>query len=124
MPCHVQVLQFVHGCAAQLAEAGESAEMALQLFLTAAHSASEHARLELIAYEFFEQARTHACSRRSGIDLAALAVSCRTSPLAQDSNYISRLLAGGAKATTYTFAQCEYMRAWVWIYGKAFQEYD
>ena len=52
-----QVLQFAHGCAAQLAEAGESAEMALQLFLTAAHSASEHARLELIAYEFFEQVR-------------------------------------------------------------------
>ncbi len=56
MECvRMQVLQFAHGCAAQLAEAGESAEMALQLFLTAAHSASEHARLELIAYEFFEQ---------------------------------------------------------------------
>lgn len=53
-----QVLQFAHGCAAQLAEAGESAEMALQLFLTAAHSASEYARLELIAYEFFEQVGT------------------------------------------------------------------
>ena len=52
---HAQVLQFVHQCAAQLAEAGENAEMALQLFLTAAQSASEHARLELIAYEFFEQ---------------------------------------------------------------------
>ena len=57
-----QVLQFVHGCAAQLAEAGEAAEMALQLFLSAAHAASEHARLELIAYEFFEQARPPACT--------------------------------------------------------------
>ena len=51
----VQVLQFVHRCAAQLGDAGESAEMALQLFLTAAYSASEHAKSELIAYEFFEQ---------------------------------------------------------------------
>lgn len=50
-----QVLQFVHQCAAQLADAGENAEMALQLFLAAAESASEHARLELIAYECFEQ---------------------------------------------------------------------
>jgi hypothetical protein len=56
---HAQVLQFVHQCAAQLAEAGENAEMALQLFLTAAQSASEHARLELIAYEFFEQVCVH-----------------------------------------------------------------
>ncbi|EIE25972.1 vacuolar protein sorting-associated protein 35, partial [Coccomyxa subellipsoidea C-169] len=55
-PSPKEVLQFVHQCAAQLAEAGENAEMALQLFLTAAQSASEHARLELIAYEFFEQA--------------------------------------------------------------------
>ena len=51
----VQVLQFLHRCAAQLGDAGESAEMALQLFLTAAYSASEHAKSELIAYEFFEQ---------------------------------------------------------------------
>ncbi len=53
----MQVLQFVHRCAAQLGDAGESAEMALQLFLTAAYSASEHAKSELIAYEFFEQVR-------------------------------------------------------------------
>ena len=52
-----QVLQFVHRCAAQLGDAGENAEMALQLFLTAAYSASEHAKCELIAYEFFEQVR-------------------------------------------------------------------
>ncbi len=51
----MQVLQFVHRCAAQLGDTGESAEMALQLFLTAAYSASEHAKSELIAYEFFEQ---------------------------------------------------------------------
>lgn len=51
----LQVLQCVHQCAAQLGDAGESAEMALQLFLTAAYSASEHAKSELIAYEFFEQ---------------------------------------------------------------------
>lgn len=53
----MQVLQFVHRCAAQLGDAGESAEMALQLFLTAAYSASEHAKSELIAYEFFEQVK-------------------------------------------------------------------
>ncbi|CAL5218743.1 g459 [Coccomyxa viridis] len=55
-PSAQEVLQFVHRCAAQLGDAGESAEMALQLFLTAAYSASEHAKSELIAYEFFEQA--------------------------------------------------------------------
>jgi len=52
-----QVLQFVHGVAAQLGEAGDRPEAALQLFLAGAQSASEVARLELIAYEFFEQAR-------------------------------------------------------------------
>lgn len=52
-----QVLQFVHGVAAQLAEAGDRPEVALQLFLAGAQCASEVARLELIAYEFFEQAR-------------------------------------------------------------------
>ena len=31
--------------------------MALQLFLTAAYSASEQAKSELIAYEFFEQVK-------------------------------------------------------------------
>ena len=51
------MLQFVHGVAAQLAEAGDRPEVALQLFLAGAQCASEVARLELIAYEFFEQAR-------------------------------------------------------------------
>ena len=50
-------MQFVHGVAAQLAEAGDRPEVALQLFLAGAQCASEVARLELIAYEFFEQAR-------------------------------------------------------------------
>ncbi|KAK9808922.1 hypothetical protein WJX72_006449 [[Myrmecia] bisecta] len=49
------VLQFTHGLIAALA-AVPMAETALQLFLAAAYSASEVARLELIAYEFFEQA--------------------------------------------------------------------
>jgi Vacuolar protein sorting-associated protein 35 len=49
------VLQFVHGIGAELAELAQEAEMALQLFLTAAHCASEEAHLEMIAYEFFEQ---------------------------------------------------------------------
>lgn len=63
---HAQVLQFVHQCAAQLAEAGDSAEMALQLFLTAAQSASGHARLDIIAYEFFEQVRWHFSPDKGG----------------------------------------------------------
>lgn len=50
-----QVLQFVHGITAQLAEAGAAAEMALQLFLAAAQAASDEAHLDVIAYEFFEQ---------------------------------------------------------------------
>ena len=47
----------MHGVAAQLVDTGGSAtaEMALQLFLTAAQSAASIARLELIAYELFEQ---------------------------------------------------------------------
>ncbi|KAK9832171.1 hypothetical protein WJX74_001409 [Apatococcus lobatus] len=49
------VLQWIHGVAAQLAEV-PAAEIALQLYLQAAHAASEVACLELIAYEFFEQA--------------------------------------------------------------------
>lgn len=53
-PGAVQVLQWIHGVAAQLAEV-PAAEIALQLYLQAAHAASEVARLELIAYEFFEQ---------------------------------------------------------------------
>ena len=57
MHCGLQVLQFVHGVAAQLSDIGVpgSAEMGLQLFLTATHSSSEIAGLELITYEFFEQ---------------------------------------------------------------------
>ena len=46
--------QFLHGTITALANV-PAAEMALQLFLTAAHSASEEAGLELTAYEFFEQ---------------------------------------------------------------------
>jgi hypothetical protein len=52
---YVQVLQFVHGVIAQLADTGASAELALALFLDSAISASDVACLELIAYEFFEQ---------------------------------------------------------------------
>lgn len=50
----VQVLQFVHGIVAPLADV-PVAELALQLYLQAAYSASEVARLEMIAYEFMEQ---------------------------------------------------------------------
>ncbi|KAK9803789.1 hypothetical protein WJX73_008689 [Symbiochloris irregularis] len=50
------VLQFIHSLTAQLAEAGGAAEMALQLFLAAAQAASDEAHLDVIAYEFFEQA--------------------------------------------------------------------
>ncbi|KAL3144750.1 hypothetical protein ABBQ38_001871 [Trebouxia sp. C0009 RCD-2024] len=49
------VLQFVHGIVAPLADV-PVAELALQLYLQAAHSASEVARLEMITYEFMEQA--------------------------------------------------------------------
>ena len=57
--CHalVQVLQFVHGIVAPLADV-PVAELALQIYLQAAHSASEVARLEMIAYEFMEQVTT------------------------------------------------------------------
>ena len=56
----LQVLQFVHGVAAQLSEleVGGAPEMALQLFLTATPASSEVAGLELITYEFFEQVGT------------------------------------------------------------------
>ena len=50
----MQVLQFVHGIVAPLADV-PVAELALQIYLQAAHSASEVARLEMIAYEFMEQ---------------------------------------------------------------------
>ena len=81
----------MHRCAAQLGDAGESAEMALQLFLTAAYSASEQARSELIAYEFFEQVKLcriiidHSlcflCQAAGGLATlaAGLGVSCRHS---------------------------------------------
>ena len=54
----LQVLQFVHGVAANLGELEMpgAAEMALQLFLTATPASSEAAGLELITYDFFEQA--------------------------------------------------------------------
>ncbi|KAL4440093.1 hypothetical protein ABPG75_003094 [Micractinium tetrahymenae] len=47
--------QFLHQTASELA-AVPAAELALQLFLTCAHSASEEAGLDVTAYEFFEQA--------------------------------------------------------------------
>ena len=50
----VQVLQFVHGIVAPLADV-PVAELALQIYLQAAYSASEVAHLEMIAYEFMEQ---------------------------------------------------------------------
>eukprot|EP00891_Asterochloris_glomerata_P001826 jgi/Astpho2/1826/e_gw1.00038.20.1_t len=51
----LQVLQFVHGVVALLAEV-PMAEVALQLFLQAAYAASEVAHRETLAYELFEQA--------------------------------------------------------------------
>lgn len=51
---NVQVLQFVHGIVAPLADV-PVAELALQIYLQAAYSASEVAHLEMIAYEFLEQ---------------------------------------------------------------------
>jgi hypothetical protein len=50
----MQVLQFVHGIVAPLADV-PVAELALQIYLQAAYSASEVAHLEMIAYEFMEQ---------------------------------------------------------------------
>lgn len=49
--------RFVHRAASALADA-RAAEVALQLFLAGALSASQEARLELVAYECFEQAFT------------------------------------------------------------------
>jgi hypothetical protein len=51
------VLQFAHRVIGVLAEVPGCAEQALQMFLTGALAASEEACLEIIAYEFFEQAR-------------------------------------------------------------------
>ena len=53
-PVRLQVLQFVHGVVALLAEV-PMAEVALQLFLQAAYAASEVAHKETLAYELFEQ---------------------------------------------------------------------
>ena len=53
-PARLQVLQFVHGVVALLAEV-PMAEVALQLFLQAAYAASEVAHKETLAYELFEQ---------------------------------------------------------------------
>ena len=50
----LQVLQFVHGIVAPLVDV-PVAELALQIYLQAAYSASEVAHLEMIAYEFMEQ---------------------------------------------------------------------
>lgn len=52
----LQVLQFVHGVVALLA-AVPMAEVALQLFLQAAYTASQLVHRETLAYEFFEQVR-------------------------------------------------------------------
>ena len=57
LPHCAQVLQFAHRVIGVLAEVPACAEQALQMFLTSALAASEEARLEIIAYEFFEQAR-------------------------------------------------------------------
>lgn len=52
-----QWYRFLHASASQLAGVPAHAEMALQLFLACAASASEEAGLEVQAYEFFEQVR-------------------------------------------------------------------
>ena len=57
MQSWAQVLQFAHRVIEVLAEVPGCAEQALQMFLTGALAASEEARLEIIAYEFVEQAR-------------------------------------------------------------------
>ena len=57
----MQVLQFVHGIVAPLADV-PVAELALQVYLQAAYSASEVAHLEMIAYEFMEQACLLTCT--------------------------------------------------------------
>jgi hypothetical protein len=57
-PWLVQVLQFAHGALCDLADVPGRANAALGLLLAAATAASQEARQQLIAYEFFEQART------------------------------------------------------------------
>ena len=49
------MLQFAHGALCDLAEAPGGAPAALGLLLAAATAASQEARSELMAYEFFEQ---------------------------------------------------------------------
>ena len=56
-PGRPQVLQFAHGALCDLAEVPGRANAALGLLLAAATAASQEARQQLIAYEFFEQAR-------------------------------------------------------------------
>ena len=58
--------QFLHGAISVLANV-PAAEMALQLFLAAAHSASEEAGLEMTAYEFFEQVRAGSGAPGGGV---------------------------------------------------------
>lgn len=55
--CVVQVLQFTHGVLVDLADVPGRAHAALGLLLAAATAASQEARMQLIAYEFFEQVR-------------------------------------------------------------------
>ncbi len=50
-----QVLQFTHGVLVDLADVPGRAGAALGLLLAAATAASQEARAEIIAYEFFEQ---------------------------------------------------------------------
>ena len=59
----------MHGVIAALAEVPGCAEQALQMFLTGALAASEEARLEIIAYEFVEQARPYGLVSQRRISL-------------------------------------------------------
>ena len=51
----MQILQYVNTTTVELAETRGAADMALQLFLTAAHAATEVDGLDDLAYELFEQ---------------------------------------------------------------------
>ena len=51
----MQILQYVNSTTVELAETRGAADMALQLFLTAAHAATEVDGLDDLAYELFEQ---------------------------------------------------------------------
>lgn len=63
------VLQWLLGVGLGLAEVSEGTGLALRLLLAGARAASEEARLELLAYEFFEQvgARPETARKRLGI---------------------------------------------------------